>query len=157
MRCDRLVDEAGREYVREVVEHPGAAVIAPRLPDGRIVFVRQYRHAVGRWLIELPAGTLEPGEDPMSCAARELSEETGYSAGKLSLLAVVYPSPGVLTEALHLFLASDLGPGAPHRDPGEQMETHVMTREAALAMVRRGEIVDGKTILGVLLLDGGGA
>jgi ADP-ribose pyrophosphatase len=157
VRRDSLVDEDGRGYVREVVEHPGAAVIAPRLRDGRMVFVRQYRHAIDRWLVELPAGTLEAGEEPAACAARELSEETGFAAGKLTPLGVVYPSPGVLTEALHLFEATELEPGPAHRDPGERMETLIMTVKAALEMVSRGEIVDGKTILGLHLVGGGGA
>ncbi len=155
VRVERLADAAGREYVREVVEHPGAAVVLPVLADGRLVLVRQYRHAVGRFLLEAPAGTLSPGEEPEACARRELAEETGYRAGTLRPLAVVCPSPGVLTERLHLFLAEGLTAGPPEREPGEEMEVVVLPAGEVRGMARRGEIEDAKTLLCVLLAPGG--
>jgi ADP-ribose pyrophosphatase len=157
LRRDRLRDPAGREYVREVVEHPGAAVVVPLLPDGRVVLVRQYRYAVDAWLLELPAGTLEAGEDPRECAARELTEETGYRAGKIVPLGSVYPSPGVLTEEMHFFAARGLSPGECDRDPGEQMEVRVLEPREVRRRIREGGIRDGKTIVGLHLALWGGA
>lgn len=151
LRRDVLRDEAGAEYVREVVEHPGAAVIVPFLPDGRVVLVRQYRHAVGRSLLELPAGTLEPDEDPAECARRELEEETGWRAGKVLPLASVYSSPGILNEAMRFFVARDLVPGTADPDPGEDIEVVLLPVAEALRRVRSGEIRDGKTVTGLLL------
>jgi ADP-ribose pyrophosphatase len=149
LRRDRLVSGSGHEFVREVVEHPGAAVVVPVLPDGRIVFVRQYRHAVGEFLIELPAGTLEPGEDPAVCAARELEEETGWRAGKLEPLGIVYPSPGILSEVMSIYVATELTPGETKRDPGteEDMELVTLAPEEA----RDAGIRDAKTLAGLWL------
>ena len=157
LRRDRLVSGSGHEFVREVVVHPGAAVVVPFLPDGRILFVRQYRHAVGQFLTELPAGTLEPSEDAAVCAARELEEETGWRAGKLAPLGTVYPSPGVLSEVMVLFEARDLSPGLLNRDPGteEDMQTEALEPSQALARVRSGEIRDAKTVLSLFLALGG--
>jgi ADP-ribose pyrophosphatase len=151
-----LEDAEGRELPRELVEHPGAAVVVPRLPDGSVVFVRQYRFAVDEVLLELPAGTLEDGEDPRTCAERELREETGYRAGKLTPLGIVYPSPGILSEVMNLFLAEELAPGDPDRDPGESdMSVVVLPAEEAVRRVRAGEIRDGKTVLGLGMALGG--
>ncbi|MHC4862198.1 MAG: NUDIX domain-containing protein, partial [Planctomycetota bacterium] len=111
IRRDRLRGPDGREYTREIVEHPGAAVVVPFLDDGRLLLVRQYRHPIERAILEAPAGTLEPGEDPAACASRELEEETGYRAGKLERLGTVYPSPGVLSEVMHVFCATELAAG----------------------------------------------
>ena len=145
VRRDVLRGPDGREFVREVVEHPGAAVVVPVLSDGGFVLVRQFRHAVGEVLLELPAGTLR----------RELGEETGYRAGKLSCLATVYPSPGVLSEIMWIFLATDLTPGTPDRDPGEEMELVRLSPEEARRLLSRGEIRDAKTMLGLGLALGG--
>src|SRR5690606_20871996 len=113
----RLPD--GRHVRREVVEHPGAVVVAPLLDDGRILFVRQYRYAAGRHLVELPAGTLEPGEDPAATAARELQEECGCRAGRLEPLGTFYSAPGFCTELLHAYAALDLVPAVAEPDPDE--------------------------------------
>ena len=101
----------GSKYVREIVRHPGAAVILPLLDDGRVVFIRNYRAAVNETLIELPAGTLDRSEDPLSTAKRELAEETGYRAGNMKLLLTFCMSPGILDEKMHLFLATALTAG----------------------------------------------
>lgn len=151
VRRDVFADAEGREFVREIVEHPGSAVIVPRRPDGAFVLVRQYRHAVGATLVELPAGTLESEEPPERCAARELEEETGWRAGKLSLLSRVYPSPGVLAETMWIYLAEDLSPGTVNRDPGEEMDLVALTEDEVRRWLREGRFEDGKTIAGLCL------
>jgi ADP-ribose pyrophosphatase len=137
-------------HVREVVRHPGAVVILPQLDDGRICFVRNYRVAVEQTLIELPAGTLEPGEPPADTALRELAEETGYRAGRLQHLITFCMSPGILDERMHLFLAEALEPGPLALEAGEDIEPLLCTWDEALEMVRRGEIHDAKTLVGLL-------
>lgn len=144
----RLPD--GREHAREVVRHPGAVVILPLLDDGRIVLVRNYRVAVDRTLVELPAGTLDPGEEPAATARRELAEETGYRAAEIEPLVSFYMSPGILDERLHAFVASGLTPGEMELDAGEQLEPFAVTWDEALKLLERGEIEDGKTIAALL-------
>ncbi|MCS7015207.1 MAG: NUDIX hydrolase [Gemmatales bacterium] len=150
---DTVTMPDGQQLVREIVLHRGAAVMLPVLPDGRIVLVWNYRYPIAQRLLELPAGTLDPNETPESCAARELEEEIGYRAGRLTKLAEFYPSPGVLSECMHLFLAEDLQPTQQKLDPGEDIETEFMPVEEAIAKVLRGEIRDGKTMVGLLLYD----
>jgi ADP-ribose pyrophosphatase len=137
-------------HIREVVRHPGAVVILPLLDDGRVCFVRNYRVAVAETLIELPAGTLEPDEDPAETAIRELAEETGYRADRLDHLITFCMSPGILDEQMHLYLAQSLRPGAMALEAGEDLEPLLCTWEEALEMVRRGEIRDAKTLVGLL-------
>jgi ADP-ribose pyrophosphatase len=146
----RQVTPDGAEHIRDVVRHPGAVAIVPRLDDGRICLLRQFRAAVDQTLLELPAGTLEPGEDPAETARRELAEETGYRAGRLEHLASFYTSPGVLDEHMHLYLATGLTAGPMDLDPGEQIEPLLCTAEQAHEMIRRGEIRDGKTLVGLM-------
>jgi ADP-ribose pyrophosphatase len=152
-RCakERVRFEDGREAEREVVRHSGAAVILPELPDGRLVLVEVFRHAAGGWLLEVPAGTLEPDEAPEACAARELEEETGHRAAALRFLGSWYPSPGVLDETMHLFHATGLEKTAAHLDEDEFLEARFVTKAEAAAMVRDGRIVDGKTLLALFL------
>jgi len=140
----------GVEHVREVVRHPGAVVILPLLDDGRVCFVRNYRVAVDQTLIELPAGTLEPGEDTAETARRELAEETGYRAGRIEHLLTFCMSPGILDERMHLYLAGELQPGPMALEAGEDIQPLVCTWEEALEMVRRGEIHDAKTLVGLM-------
>ena len=132
--------------VRDVVVHPGAVVILPRLADGSVVMVRQYRHAVERELWELPAGTLEPPEEPADCARRELEEETGYLAGRIEPFGDFYTSPGILTERMWVFRADDLTPGDPSCEVDEKIQMEVVAEAALRAMVLDGTIVDGKTL-----------
>jgi len=108
VHVDEVARADGTTASREVVRHPGAAAVVPLLPEGRVVMIRQYRHAAGRVLWELPAGTLDAGEAPEKCARRELVEEVGYEAGELSLLFSTYLSPGYSTELIHIFLARHL-------------------------------------------------
>ena len=141
----------GRLTERDVVEHLGAVAIIPILDD-RIVFVRQFRHAVGKVLCELPAGTLRRGESPGACAARELEEETGYVAGSLRKLFHCCLAPGYSSEIIHVYLATDLRKTKPTTDSDEFIELLTVSREEALRMVMSNEIEDAKTISGILML-----
>ncbi len=151
-RVERVVQTMpdGSRHVREVVRHPGAVVILPLLDDGRICFVRNYRVAVAQTLIELPAGTLEPDEDPAATALRELAEETGYRAGRLEHLITFCMSPGILDEQMHLYLAQDLRPGPTALEAGEDIQSLLCTWDEALQMARQGDIHDGKSLVGLL-------
>jgi ADP-ribose pyrophosphatase len=140
----------GRAHHKDVVVHPGAAVILPVLDDARILLIRNYRVAAGQALLELPAGTLDPPEPPIDCAARELAEETGYRAGKLTALLSFYASPGVLTELMHVFVATQLTPGPAALEETEQIELAPHTLGDALAAIGAGGIVDAKTIAALL-------
>jgi ADP-ribose pyrophosphatase len=148
-RAVQTMPDATR-HVREVVRHPGAVVILPLLDDGRVCFVRNFRVAVNETLIELPAGTLEPNEDPADTAMRELAEETGYRAGRISHLFTFCMSPGILDEQMHLYLAESLEPGPMALEAGEDIQPLLLTWDAALEMVRHGEIHDAKTLVGLL-------
>jgi ADP-ribose pyrophosphatase len=146
-------DNQGRQFTREIIRHPGSVVVIPVLPDGKVCLIQNFRISVGEPLMELPAGTLEPPEPPLQCAHRELREETGYRAAKMELITSFYPAPGILDERMHLYLATGLSAGEPAREAGEQIENIVLAHPAALAMVRRGEIKDGKTIVGLLMYE----
>ena len=152
LRLDSVVLENGKTALREVVEHPGAVGIIALKDNGNIVMVRQYRKAVDQVLLELPAGKLEKGEDPEDCAARELAEETGYTAAELRFLVSFYTSPGFSDEIMHMFLATGLRQGEKTPDEDEMMETVEVSPGRATDMVLRGEIRDVKTVAGVLLL-----
>ncbi|UCD29167.1 MAG: NUDIX hydrolase [Planctomycetota bacterium] len=137
----------GRGLVRrELVIHPGAVVIIPMLTSDSVVMIRNYRFAVGAELLELPAGTLEPPEPPIECAARELEEETGYRAGKVEPLCEFYTSPGFTNEKMHVFVATELTPSTQNLDATEQIRVATMPLAEALAATADGRIVDGKTI-----------
>ena len=140
----------GRVVERECVVHPGAVAIVPFVDPETVCLIRNHRFAVGRELYEVPAGTLEPGEPPAACAARELEEETGYRAGRLEPLCRFYSSPGVLTELMHVFVAHDLEQVGQRLEPGEQVQLAPTPWAEALAMVRDGRIVDGKTVAALL-------
>jgi len=149
----RRFDQAGSEpIVRDVVVHPGAVVILPLLSDksGKeqdcIVMIRQMRYSVGETLWELPAGTREPNEPPIETARRELIEETGYEAGQIKPLAEFYTSPGITTELMHAFVASDLTHVGQRLEHGEQISVEPMLGEDVQGMLSSGEIRDGKTM-----------
>lgn len=136
----------GAEIIRDVVEHPGAAVVLPQLNDGRIVLIRNLRRTVGKVLWELPAGTLEPNEAPQLCAARELEEETGYRAGTITPLTEFFASPGILNERMYGFLATELEPTAQALDETEEIEVFAIPQWQVRDMLKDGHIEDGKTI-----------
>ncbi len=147
---DTITLPDGRQAIREVVVHIGAAAILPVLPDGRILLVRQYRHPAKKMVLEIPAGTLEKGEDPLDCATRELEEETGYKAGNMVSMFAMYSAIGFCTEVLHIYLATNLTPGTVHLDPDEFVSVETYTLEEAIAMIFSGEIIDSKTISALL-------
>ncbi len=152
VRVDDVRLGSGRIVVREVVEHPGAAAIVPVTGDGHVLMVRQYRKAVEAFLLEIPAGTLEPGEAPEQCAQRELAEEVGMRAGRLRPLATYFPSPGVLTEAITVYLAEDLRPHVLAADPGEEgLEVERVPLDRVPVLIASGGIRDGKSLVGLLL------
>lgn len=141
----------GRTARFEIVRHPGGAAVLPILDDGRVVLLRQFRPAAGGMVWEIPAGRLEPGEDPADCVARELMEEAGCRAGRLERLGELLPAVGFCTERIHLFVACGLTPVAQALEPDEYLEVVPLPVDEALAMIDRGEIPDAKTQLALLL------
>lgn len=139
----------GRRMVRETVLHPGAVVMVPMLGRSRMVFVRQYRRAVGRELLELPAGTLAPGERPQACAQRELGEEIGFRAKRLTRLGQFFPAPGFSSERMTVFLAQGLTPVKARPEADEILTPMVLSFAEAMAKVRSGAICDAKTLIGL--------
>jgi len=152
LEVDRVRMPDGGESVREVVRHRGAAVVLPILDDGRVVLVRQFRYPIGEALLELPAGTLEPGEDPMVCAARELTEETGYAATSVTPLGRFFAAPGYTDEGLQAVLATGLQlTNDAEPDPDEIIETEVVEVDDLVSRIVAGEIRDSKTLATILL------
>lgn len=135
------------------VVHPGSVAILPLVDVDHLCLIRSRRLTVGQTLIEVPAGTREPGEPAEETARRELEEETGYSAAKWEELTQFYASPGILSERMYVYVASGLTAGEPRREANEEIENLVLSWDDALAMVDRGEIVDGKTIVALLFYD----
>ena len=150
VREDRVIEPAGYEASREIVVHPGVVCIVARPTPLEVILIRQYRHAAGRELIEIPAGTLHEGEDPLGCAIRELEEETGYRAAKMIERSRFWTTPGFTTEVMYLFEASDLEKTKINPDEDEVIEVDIVHRSAALQMIDDGRIQDAKTILGLL-------
>jgi len=150
LSVETIVLPGGRETIREVVEHPGAVAIVPMVSPLDVILIQQFRYCTRKTIWEIPAGTIELGETPGACAGRELIEETGYRAGNITPLGGFYTSPGFCNEFLHLFLATDLEPCESRPDTDEVLEVHRMTLDEALTKVERGEIVDAKTIVGLM-------
>lgn len=144
VRLDEARLPDGSTAKREVVEHPGGVTVLPLEDDGTVWCVRQYRYPFSRTLLELPAGKLEPGEAPERAAARELSEETGLSAGRLQYLGANFTSPGYSQEVLHIYLARDLHHGAAHLDPGEFLNLERYPLGTLVQMALDGELCDGE-------------
>ena len=145
LRVDEVVRD-GIPVVREVVEHRGAAVIVPVLEENLIVFVRQYRYAVGEDLLEIPAGTCDEGESPEDCARRELEEETGFKCGELQKILECYVAPGYSTEKLHFYLAQKLTRTKQNPEEDESLSVEMIPLSSALSKIRDGKICDAKTI-----------
>ena len=146
-------DEDGNRRKQEVVVHPGAVVILPITNQGKVVMIRNRRLSIGQTLLELPAGTLEPGELLINCAGRELLEETGYLATKMKPLASFFTSPGILTEKMSAFIGTGLVHKGQQLDEGEQIEVELMDYDDVIAATHDGRIFDGKTITTLLLFD----
>lgn len=138
---------------REVVLHRGAVALVPMVDDGHVCLVRNRRYAVDRTLLEVPAGTIDPGEDPDRTAERELLEETGYRAGRIRRIREWYVSPGVMNERMYLYLCEDLQPGPVRPELDEELETIIVPWEEALAMAEDGRIEDAKTLLALMICD----
>lgn len=145
------IREGDAVYRREIVGHHGSAVIVPVFADNRVALVRQYRHAVQEYLLEIAAGTLEEGESPESGAARELEEEIGVTAKKIEKLSEFYVSPGFLTEKMNLFLATELTETAQNLDEDEFITIERISFDEAFEKITNGEIKDAKTIIGLIL------
>jgi ADP-ribose pyrophosphatase len=150
---DRIRLPDGAETHREFIRHPGAVVILPLLPDGRVLLERQFRYPNDQVFIEFPAGKIDPGEDHLACAKRELVEETGYTAADWQFVCTIHNAIAYSDEHLELFLARDLTAGEAKLDDGEFLETFTATVPELLEMVRRGEITDVKTIIGTFWLE----
>lgn len=131
----------------EVITHPGAAAVVPMKDDQTVVMVRQYRHAVGRFIYEIPAGKLHPGEDPRDCAAREIEEETGYKVGRLEPLLSFLTTPGFTNEIIHIFVGHELSTGTQNLGADEVLEIIEMPLDQAIARIKDGAIQDAKTII----------
>ncbi len=152
LKVDRVVEPGGIAAKREVVCHAGSVVILPHLDDGRVLLVRQYRYATRKWLWELVAGGIEPGETPREAARRELREETGYRARTLKLLFNFYSSPGFLTERMTLVEARGLSKSKAEPEPDENLKLGRFTRAQLRKMIRTKIIQDAKTLVGLLWL-----
>ena len=154
-RVERVTQESadGSRHAKDVVRHPGAVAIVPLLDDGRICFVDNYRVAVGERLVEIPAGTLEPPEEPIKTALRELAEETGYRAAHIEHLATFCMSPGILDERMHIFAAWGLTAGDMALEAGEDIRVLHLSWQEALAMVHDGRIHDAKSVAALLYYD----
>jgi ADP-ribose pyrophosphatase len=150
LRVDKISLPSGRVTEREIVEHGGAVGVVAIGDDGDVLLVRQFRSALGAPLLEIPAGTLGEGEEPLACALRELEEETGYSAGQMEKLYAFYSSPGFSNERIWLFLATDLSPGPQRLETDEIIEVVKLPLSTALEMVAEGDVCDGKSILGLI-------
>ena len=150
LRVDRVLLQNGREAVREVIDHQGAAGIVAFDDEGKLLMVRQYRYPIGQELLELPAGKIDLGETPLQCAARELQEETGYCAQKLTELGRVYPAAAYDVEMVYLYYAEGLTPVQQKLDEDEFLSVEHIDFDEAVRMVLDDEILDGKTQIGIL-------
>ncbi len=156
---DRVRYPDGEVGEQVLIHHPGASAIVPFLSDPagndpQVLLMRQYRYAAGGRLWEIPAGRLEPGEEPLACAHRELLEETGCTATKMERLTTFWTTPGFTNERIHLFLASGLTRGATRHEADEFIELHTFALAASLRMIESGEINDAKSVIGLLFAAG---
>lgn len=145
----------GRKRWLEIVEHSGSVAIVPMISAREVVLIRQYRHAAGGFIWEIPAGTLEKGETPLACARRETIEEIGFRARHMKKLIAIRPTPGFCNEVLHLFKATSLSRATQKLDYDECLKKRVFKLDAALDMIYNGKIMDAKTIIGLFLIKHG--
>ncbi len=153
LRTENVQLPNGEETVRELVHHPGAVAIIPVTEEGKIVVVRQFRKALEKTIIEIPAGKLEPGEQPEASAHRELEEETGYIAKEMTYMTTFYTSPGFADELVHMYVAKNLDIGVVNRDDDEFMDVLTITLEEAKALIQSGDICDAKTMYAVQYME----
>lgn len=151
LRVDQIRTASGVESVREIVEHPGAIALIALDETGHVLLVKQYRHAVRAVTLEIPAGILEPGEEPLAAAQRELREETGYRAERLERLGGIHTAPGFSTEYIYFFLATHLTPDRLAMDDDEVIDLIRLPLADAVGLIRGGQIDDSKTVSGLLL------
>lgn len=149
LNIDTVTLPNGATIDLEMVRHPGAAAIVPFKDDGTVVLIRQFRHAAGGFIYEIPAGKLHLGEDPKACAARELEEEIGYKTDDLELVTSIFTAPGFTDEVIHIYKASHLTKGKQQLDRDEILEVVEVSLDDAIAMIRDGSIRDAKTIVGL--------
>lgn len=151
VRVDEIqYNDTGNKSFRQVAVHPGGAVVVPVKDDGKIILITQYRYPHNEVVLELPAGKLEKGEDPMECAKRELTEETGYSAKEITKLGKIFTTPGFCSEVLHIYLAKGLKAGNHAREEGEEdIQLVELSLDEIEEKIKSGEIVDAKTISGI--------
>jgi ADP-ribose pyrophosphatase len=150
VRQDRVREPGGVHVTRDIVVHRGSVVLLPIFPDGSILLVRQYRHALGNFLWELVAGRVEPGESRPVAARRELTEETGYTARRVKLILEIFPSPGFVTERMWIFSATGLQHGAAQPEEDERITSRKFSLVALEKMIRRGSLHDGKSVAAIL-------
>lgn len=153
LEVHHLENDEGKRHQREVVVHNGAVVVLGFVDPETVLLIRNYRYAVGQYLMELPAGTLEKNEDPMNCAGRELLEESGYLAGRLKPIGNFFSSPGILSEKMYAFAAYDLEKQHQALEEGEEIEVVPTKLSDAIDMIHAGQIHDGKTIATLLMYD----
>lgn len=149
LNLDTVTLPNGATVELETIRHPGAAAVVPMKDDGTVVLIRQFRHAAGGFIYEIPAGKLGPGENPLLCAAREMEEEIGYRAGSLDLLTSIFTAPGFADEVIHIYLGTDLSPSKQQLEHDEVLEIVEMPLARALELIQDGTIRDGKTIVGL--------
>lgn len=137
----------GRRTVAGVIQHPGSSAIVPVREDGSVVMIEQYRPAIRDFVWEIPAGCMDPGEDPLACAKRELQEESGYAGNRFQKVGEIWVAPGYSTECIHLFLATELTPSKSHLDEDEFLSVHFIPFPKALDRVARNEIKDAMTMI----------
>jgi len=150
LEVDAIRQASGRTTIREVVHHPGGVTAVPVLDDGRLLLIRQFRYPIGKFILELPAGKLDSGQPPLETMARELEEETGYRAAKLTHVFSFYTTPGISDELIHFFIARGLSRSAQRLEEGEHITVEAFSPDECQEKIRTGEISDGKTILGIL-------
>lgn len=150
VRQDRVIEPGGVEVTRDIVVHRGSVVVLPVFPDGEILLIRQYRHAVGDFLWELVAGRVEEGESLAESARRELLEETGYTARSVKRILEIFPSPGLMSERMWVFVATGLREGAAQPEEDEMISAKKFPLEALEKMIRRGNLHDGKSVSAIL-------
>jgi ADP-ribose pyrophosphatase len=151
---DRVRLPRGGDATLDIVRHPGSVVLLPQPAPDELILIRQYRYAINRWIWELPAGTLDPGESPRAAARRECAEEIGLSPRRLKKLGAFYPTPGICDEVMVFYQCTSLVPpsGSVARDPDEQFEPRSFTLRGVRALIARGDVVDMKTVVGLSLL-----